>query len=549
MQQSSGDSWITSTWLDFVCLLLLAIAVVLLFETSPRAGDFWWSDAPRHAMDGVFYYDLVRSLPVSNLKQWAMDYYVQYPAVTVLFYLPVFALIEAIFFALFGVSHNTAQLTVSAFLLALACGTYFLARRWLGRVAAFSTALLFIGTPAVALWGRQVMLEIPAFAFLLWSSYFFLLYVDSAQPRTLYLATGFLLAAIYTKQSTVFLVPVCLLTLYSLHQREIFRRKELRWSAVMFCLGLVPLAIFTWLWGQLNVKQVTGGSWADHPRTALSGWLFVARQWPHQLGWIVLTLAAVYCVAVVFQKKWRLPRTGMVFLLAWLITGYLFFTLIAIKLERHAILLILPFVFFAILALDRILPAKVAPVATIVLALGIFIHTLAREHVPVVSGYRAAAQYVCSVAPPNSVVLFSGRRDGSFIFDVRATPACKNLTVIRADKLLLLLRGNRYLFGVKELGVTDSQFLGMLQQYGVRYVVVQPNFWKDLQSMQMLDRVIHGDQFKLLTTVHLVGDQEPDETELEIYQNLTPVSQQKNPIRFDLPAFGITIKGTVGGEK
>jgi len=89
----------------------------------------------------------------------------------------------------------------------------------------------------------------------------------------------------------------------------------------------------------------------------------------------------------------------------------------------------------------------------------------------------------------------------------------------------------------------------MLQQYGVRYVVVQPNFWKDLQSMQMLDRVLHGDQFKLLTTVHLVGDQEPDETELEIYQNLTPVSQQKNPIRFDLPAFGITIKGTVGGEK
>src|SRR5271167_564181 len=157
MEPDSGR--INSTWQDAAFLLLLTIAVVLLFETSPRAGDFWWSDAPRHAMDGAFYRDMAHSLPVTHLKQWATDYYLQYPAVTVLFYPPLFALVEAVFFSLFGVSHTVAQLTVSAFFLAAAYGAYFLTKRWVGRAAAFASALLFVGIPAMALWGRQVMLE------------------------------------------------------------------------------------------------------------------------------------------------------------------------------------------------------------------------------------------------------------------------------------------------------------------------------------------------------------------------------------------------------
>src|SRR5271166_5785507 len=207
MHHSSDGLLAKSRWGDLVCLLLLALAVILLFKTSPTQGDFWWSDAPRHAMDGVFYYDMARALPLSHLKRWAIDYYLQYPAVTVLTYPPLFALVEAVFFGLFGVSHVTAQLTVSAFFLATAYGAYFLARRWVGRVAAFSSTLLFVGTPCMALWGRQVMLEIPAFAFLVWSSYFFFRYLDSDKSRDLYAVVVFILAATYTKQPAIFVIP------------------------------------------------------------------------------------------------------------------------------------------------------------------------------------------------------------------------------------------------------------------------------------------------------------------------------------------------------
>ena len=67
--------------------------------------------------------------------------------------------------------------------------------------------------------------------------------------------------------------------------------------------------------------------------------------------------------------------------------------------------------------------------------------------------------------------------------------------------------------------------------------------------MQMLLRVLHQDKFKLLATVPVTGTPERDESHLEIYQNLSPASQTKDLIRFELPAFGVTVEGKVGAKK
>jgi 4-amino-4-deoxy-L-arabinose transferase-like glycosyltransferase len=500
-------------------------------------------------MDGVFYHDLARAFPVSHLKQWAMDFYLQYPAIVVLFYPPLFAVVEAIFFTLFGVSHSTAQLVVSVFMLFAAYGMYFLSRRWLGRSAAFSTALLFVGTPIVALWGRQVMLEIPTFAFLIWSCYFFFRYLDTHKPLYLYSVLGFVLAALYTKQTVLFVPAAYLLTLYFVFGRALFRLKEFWRGAGLFIVGITPLAIVTLLWGRLNVQTVAGGNWVEYSRLSLNGWLYVARQWPYQVTWVVLVLAMVYCVGAILWKSWRLPAPALFLLVAWLLAGYIFFTLVALKLQRHTIFLIFSLVVFAVLAIARALPARIAPYCSVLLAAGMFAHTLWAEHVPHVAGYRAAVGYLCSVAPPDSVVLFSGSRDGSFIFNVKSTPGCKNLTVIRADKLLLKVPEDRRLFGVTELGVSETNFRDMLRRYSIRYVVAEPNFWNDLQSMQMLVRILHEDPFKLLATVPVTGDHDPTEQQLDIYQNLGPISREENVLRVDLPAYGITVEGKVGKQK
>src|SRR5271165_680421 len=549
MHHSSDGLSSNSRWGDLACLVLLAFVVFLLFKTSPTQGDFWWSDAPRHAMDGVFYYDMARALPITHLKQWAINYYIQYPAVTALTYPPLFALVEAVFFAIFGVSHVTAQLTVSAFLLATAYGAYLLARRWVGPIAAISIALVFLGTPIMALWGRQVMLEIPTFAFLLWSAYFFFRYLDSGRPWNLYLVIVFVLGAACTKQPAVFIAPVYLLTLYHVYRNGIFRRKEVWWSAALFVAGIVPLVVFTWLWGRSNVHQAAGGGWVKHSRLSFTTWSYVASyEWPHQLGWLLLALAVMYCAGAVLRKQWRLPRPALFFFGAWVLVGYVFFTLISVTSSRYTIFLIFPLVFFAVLAIVRGLPGKIAPYVALAFAVASFSYTLIKNHVPYVTGYRAAARYVCSVAPPNSVVMFSGLRDGSFIFNVKSMPECKNLTVIRSDKLLLRVAINRDLFGVQELGVTEDKFREMIGRYGIRYVVAEPDFWTDLGSMQMLIRILHEDQFKLLTTIPVVSNRPHESSQLEIYQNLAVVPKGKNALKVELPASGIAVEGKVGQE-
>ncbi|MGC2112250.1 MAG: glycosyltransferase family 39 protein [Candidatus Korobacteraceae bacterium] len=538
-------------WGDFVCLVLLTMAVCLLFKTSPTQGDFWWSDAPRHAMDGAFYYDMARALPVSHLKQWAIDYYLQYPAVTALTYPPLFALVEAIFFSIFGVSHVTAQLTVAFFLLLTAFGTYFLVRRWMDRVTALATALLFIGTPVMALWGRQVMLEIPTFALLIWSCYFFFRYIDSSRTRNLYFAVVLVLAAADTKQPAIFILPAFLLTLYVVHKNRLFRLAEFWWSSVLFVAGIAPLVLYTWLWGRTNMQQAVGGGWVKHSRFSPATWSYIARfEWPRQLGWGVLALALAYCVGCALRKQWRPPKPVLFFLAAWLITGYAFFTLISVASQRYTIFLIFPIVVFSILVITRVLPPQIAPYAALVFAAGSFAYTLAAKPVPYVSGYRTAAQYVCSLAPQDSVVMFSGIRDGSFIFNVKSLPECKNLTVIRADKLLLKVAIHRDLFGVKEFGVTEVRFKEMLQHYSVHYIVIEPDFWPDLKSMQMLVALLHENQFKLLTKIPIVSNRERIQSELEIYENTGPMSQGgKNLLKVELPVSGISVEGTVGQNR
>src|SRR5947209_623594 len=117
---------------------ILFCAIAALFVTAPRDGSFWWSDAPRHALDGAFFLDLLRDHPIASLRQYAVDYYVKYPALTVLFYPPLFAVSEAVVFSVCGVSHSSAVITVMVFYLAAAFGAYLLARRWFDRWGALA---------------------------------------------------------------------------------------------------------------------------------------------------------------------------------------------------------------------------------------------------------------------------------------------------------------------------------------------------------------------------------------------------------------------------
>src|SRR5262249_51185747 len=202
---------------DYAAFGVLACIVAGLYALLPKQGDIWWPDASRHALNGAFVLDFLRQLPLQHPVEFAYDYYRQYPALTIGFYPPLFSLTLAGFYALFGVSEAAALFCELTFLLLLACGAYRLSRHWLGSRSALGVALLVIGAPELLYWGRQIMLDIPAYAFLIWAAEFYIRYLKSTANRWLYLAVLFAVAAVYTKYNAMFFLVVMAVALLCAH--------------------------------------------------------------------------------------------------------------------------------------------------------------------------------------------------------------------------------------------------------------------------------------------------------------------------------------------
>ena len=136
--RSSATAWAVVT-------ALVVLTVGLLFLQAPHGGAFYWSDAPRHALLGV-----------------SQDVDLHYIA--------------------FGL------------------GCWCLAQFWLDTQGALAFVLLMLVLPVVTFWDRQVMLEVPAFAFLVWIAVAFLMHWREGSRTGLY---GGWLPCCYAKEVDV----------------------------------------------------------------------------------------------------------------------------------------------------------------------------------------------------------------------------------------------------------------------------------------------------------------------------------------------------------
>jgi hypothetical protein len=535
---------------DKLALMVLFGASVGMMLAAPFAGDFWWSDAPRHALNGAFIMDFIRDLPVHRPTAWAMDYYIRYPSLTILFYPPLFYVFEAVFYALFGVSHAVAQFTESLFIFLFAIGAYLFSRQWLSRIAAIGVALLTIGAPEIAYWGRQVMLDIPAYALGLIGIVFVCNYLRQNTPASIYLATAFFLAAVYTKYNFAFLVlPAVAAVLVARGWRVLFERHVTIALAVGF-IALLPAAYMFHRFGAVNVTAVVGqpGGMARH---SFGAWTYYAAQLPHQLGYATVGLAVAGLVLSLSGRlKIGLEPWAWALLVAWFAGGYLLFSLISHKEPRHDLMIVFPVIVLAALTVDRLGGRKlIAQIAILFVGAGTYFYSLIWYPPPVVSGYRDVARYVTDRAPSPGIVVFSGYRDGNFVFAMRELAGRRDLTVLRATKLLTKIAVTRS-FGVVQSDLDEAGIKQMLKDYGIAMVVVQRNFWQDLQAMARFDSVVRSSDFHLVAsfpvTGQLVSDDGPDAGGtgmIDIYVPNYKVEPPKGPITIDLPIIGATVTG------
>jgi len=506
-------------------------------------GGSSWSDSPRHALNGAFIMDMLKDMPTSNPIGYAHDYYSRFPALTILFYPPLYSFILAPFYAIFGVSQETALLAGFVCYCFFAVGTYYLARFWLSSFASFGATFILCVAPEIAFWGRQVMLEIPVYAFMVWSAYHLNRYVRTDQIKYLYFSVALLVLVAYTKSPVVFITLPYLIVLFQHRGMEVFKDKHNYVILALAILGMIPLIYITFEFGQSNIQAATNSPEAINDTFTLEVLFWYLIRIPSQLGWATIT---GLFVAIATFFLWTKDKTQTIknslFLILWFVVGYFFYTFIELKLVRFSIHMLLPLAIFVGFACDKINEKKqylgsgfIAIIMVLTLA-----ETMTTRPVEYLAGYNDVVEKVTKLAPQNSNILFSGYHDGLFIFAMRAIGDRPDVSTVRSDKLLLRIASRREL-GVEEKNYTIEEIAELINKFAIHYVVAQPDFWTDLKQMKLLQTLLESEQFKEIQRFKIEANYDAAEKELVIYRNLGNVVVGPVNIRNELSLIGRTI--------
>lgn len=523
------------------CVLFLA--VLILFITAPKQDDFWWTDAPSHAMNGALLHDYLWSSPHGSPLRFAYDYYLHYPALTISVYPPVFPIAEALVFAILGVSHFAAQFTVALFALVLAFSLYGAARTALPPAAATGAALLVLSTPMVALWSRQVMLEIPALALLAAAGAVFLRFLEDVATRRLYLSVLLLCGAIYTKQTAAFAIIPMVATLLVEKGWAAIRQPSAWLAAALGFLLLLPLAVFTAFFASHNLEIAAGiGSEAGSNLT-LSAFLFYARWLPEIAGPLPLAGALGY-LALVAGTGWKSvqERRLAIFMIGWFVADYLLVSAIAHREDRYGIFLAVPVAILALMLVVRVVPRTFAAGSALAVGAAAFVLAIVADPVPRVPGYDALAAFILNHAEKNSIVLFHGFRSPNFVFAVRAQSPSPEVYLLRSEKMLVDYKVSRD-WGITDRGLSSGDVEKLIDRYGIDYVVFQPDFWTDLPSMEALQELVYSGRFARVAEFPIAANVPTREKEMVVFKNNRPTHPLHPTIELEMPMINGRISG------
>jgi len=317
-------------------------------------------------------------------------------------------------------------------------------------------------------------------------------------------------------------------------------------GGILGILGLAPIVLLTLSFGEANIQSVAGRT-SDLPLSSVAAWLFYAAAMPQYLGYVGLALGLFGLTLVVLRRILPLEPWFAALLVGWLGFGYVFFSSIGVRESRHGLMLGFPLVLFAVLALPRFLPARLAPAAAAALGAATFLYSLVFYPPPTVEGYRAVTDYVAQHAPPNAVIMFSGYRDGNFVFDLRTHEERSDVSTIRTDKLLLRMAVERER-GIGQADLDEKQIAAFLREFGVSLIVVQPGFREDLREMARFSAVLRGPEFERVAHFDITGSADHADTSIEIYKPTYPVQPTRRPLQLEMPIIGGTYRGTVGSN-
>jgi 4-amino-4-deoxy-L-arabinose transferase-like glycosyltransferase len=516
--------------------LLLILCAVVVFMTSVRDSGFWWADGASFALNGELVRDYLATGLGQNPMAFAEAWFRHYPALTISLYPPIFPLAEAAMFAVFGFSHATAQATVVLFAGAASFGLYLMMRTATGALVATAAGIMLLATPEVLFWSRQVVMDVPAMAFLLFAAAALLHYQNSLHDRNpraakfLYASVLLTLAAAYTKQTVLFVVPGFAVALLVEDGRALFRRKS-TWIAIAAGLiGLAPLAVFTVLFAKENFHIAFGAGTGEPgvPRWSVPSLVAYGRVLPDIVGIVPLAGVLAYATLVAI-KGWRgvAERRLAVLMMSWFVIDYLCISVTADFEPRYAMLLAVPPVALSTLLLMRLVRSRLTGCVALAASVVMFVVLIASQRVVRVDGYDDVAQYIIENTNQNDTILFHGLGSKNFSFALREQSAVPKLWVLRAEKFLVDYKIMRQ-WGITDRGLTSADIESIFDHNKISYVVFQPDFWTDQPSIAKLQRFVYSDRFRLVALFRISSEDPARSAWLRVYRTIA-TEQQASP--------------------
>ena len=466
---------------------LVLLVVGLIISIGITHGEFFYfGDEMRHAMTGVFFRDAMVDRPWSNPAQYAYEYYAKYPSLGLVYWPPLFHIVEGLFFLVFGISALSSRLTMLAYALVGVYFWYKIAEREGPQPRALASAFIFPLLPYLLQYERVIMLEIPCVATCMVALYFWQRFMREERARDLWLFAAFLCAAFYTSQKAAFLAFFVVLHFLVERRWTLLKRWDV-WAAALLSVAIVaPWYYYMLSKLALSYERVAGNSF-QHVATTYHLTFYPAQILPQMGRFLgILGIAGFVWAALRARKEHR-------FLLVWVAACYLCYTLIQEKSIRHSFVWIPALVYFALVVVENLLPQRkwvlAAFCALAVYSAGKALNTDTDK----VAGLEPVAQYLAA-QPESDVLYYQGSLNGDFIFYVRKFDPQKKRLVAREKQIVATKVNEGY--GTRTILRTPEEVIQMFQGWGIRYAVVENREF--IGGLSPVHVALRSDQFEVV---------------------------------------------------
>ncbi len=525
---------------------------VLLSLPHLLNNDFWAPDADRIGMDGVFMMDFIGDLPGSalNIYDYTIGYYAKYPALSIGYRPAFFPLIEAFFYAIFGLSHLSARLAVLFFLFLGMIFWVLLVQKIYDPPTALLSLLLWVTNPYVYQYAQQPMLEIPTLSISIICVYCLCKYeTDPSLAHGIILGTVTGLA-LWTNQKSGFLLLLLLSYPFIKGKGKLLLARNTWISAGIILAFLIPLVCITLWLGDQNLEQSIGigsrrpsGDWLARLRLFKNLWFLY-----HDHLSVPVLLLAIIGMGGCFIRK---DAGSLIFVLG-IVCVYLFFTMIKVKVSRYPMCWIPFFALFAAIGLQKLVAwlERVSKTrkpfiryAVICLPLILQLSHFPNVFVGYAGGYEEAATYVLQ-RTRSPVIFFEGYANSQFIFFARKHDPDRQFVILRGDKLI----SSSSLSYKKKLEIhlhDKEEIHKAFSDLGVQFAVVESINISGMKIYDELrDLLRDSSRFKLHKKVKVKSNISSlkDQT-LLVYENLGYEEVTEDQVlHLRLPIVGQTIK-------